>query len=169
MLQVSEPTAPVYSHTAHAFCIGRYQALAVSSGVESGSSNKNDARHKGIDADASLSMSQSMSKRVLPEWTFNLGECALGIQTSQRVKNNPQSVLVLGKSWARSVIRTLSSSTHSGERNLFCFHDNGQLLFMSKFEYNPSAFIIYTPEMNNNGKCAEQHREHQMQDTTFHV
>ena len=98
MLQVSEPIALVYSITTDAPFFARYQALAVSSGVESGSSNKNDARRKGIDADASLSMSQSMSKRVLPEWTFNMGECALGIQTSQRLRNNPQSILVLGKS-----------------------------------------------------------------------
>ena len=110
-----------------------------------------------------------MSKRVQTEWTFNLGEGAVNIQTSQRLKNNPQSIVVLGKTFARSMFATRSFSTNAGERNLFCFHDNGQLLFMSKFEYNPSAFVIYTPEMNNNGEYTERHRDDQIQDTTFHV
>jgi len=111
----------------------RYQALAISSGVDHGSNNNNDVRRKGVDDEASLSISQS-SKRVLPEWSFNLGECALGIQTTQRVRNTPQTIVVLG------------------ERNLFCLNDNGQLIFMSKFEYNPSSFVVYHTENNNNGK-----------------
>jgi Bardet-Biedl syndrome 9 protein len=86
-----------------------------------------------VDADSSLSVSQS-SKRVLPEWSFNIGECALGIQTTQRIKNTPQTILVLG------------------ERNLFCLNDNGQLLFMSKFEYSPSSFIVYTNETKNDNQ-----------------
>ncbi len=86
-----------------------------------------------MDADSSLSVSQS-SKRVLPEWSFNIGECALGIQTTQRIKNTPQTILVLG------------------ERNLFCLNDNGQLLFMSKFEYSPSSFIVYTNETKNDNQ-----------------
>ena len=53
-------------------------------------------RRKGVDTDGSLSVSQS-SKRVLPEWSFNVGECALGIQTTQRVRNTPQTIIVLGK------------------------------------------------------------------------
>ncbi|CAF0802521.1 unnamed protein product [Adineta ricciae] len=107
----------------------KYQTLAISSGVDHGSNN-NDVRRKGVEDESSLSVSQS-SKRVLPEWTFNLGECALGIQTTQRVRNTPQTIIVLG------------------ERNLFCLSDNGQLIFMSKFEYNPSSFIIYNSENNN--------------------
>ncbi|CAF1140201.1 unnamed protein product [Adineta steineri] len=109
----------------------KYQALAISSGVDHGTNN-NDVRRKGVEDESSLSTSQS-SKRVLPEWSFNLGECALGIQTTQRIKNTPQTIIVLG------------------ERNLFCLSDNGQLIFMSKFEYNPSSFIIYNNENNNNG------------------
>ncbi|CAF0861236.1 unnamed protein product [Rotaria sordida] len=109
----------------------KYQALAISSGADQGSSINNDARRKGLDMDSSVSVSQS-SKRVLPEWSFNLGECALGIQTTQRMKNTSQAIVVLG------------------ERNLFCLHDNGQLIFMSKFEYNPSTFIIYNSETSNN-------------------
>jgi Bardet-Biedl syndrome 9 protein len=111
----------------------RYQTLAISSGVDHGSSSTKDLRRKGVDDDSSLSVSQS-SKRVLPEWSFNLGECALGIQTTQRVRNTPQAILVLG------------------ERNLFCLNDNGQLIFMSKFEYNPSSFIVYNTDNNPNGK-----------------
>ncbi|CAF3434621.1 unnamed protein product [Rotaria sp. Silwood1] len=107
----------------------KYQTLAISSGVEHGS-NK-DTRRKGLDDDSSLSVPQT-SKRVLPEWSFNLGECALGIQTTQRVRSTAQIIVVLG------------------ERNLFGLHDNGQLIFMSKFEYNPSTFIIYNTETNNN-------------------
>lgn len=104
----------------------RYQALAISSGGDHGSNKDNDVRRKGVEND-SLSVSQS-SKKVLPEWSFNVGECALGIQTTQRIRNTPQTILVLG------------------ERNLFCLNDNGQLVFMSKFEYNPSSFVIYNTE-----------------------
>jgi hypothetical protein len=73
----------------------RYQTLAISSGVDHGSNTNKDVRRKGVDDDT-LSVSQS-SKRVLPEWSFNLGECALGIQITQRVKNAAQTILVLGK------------------------------------------------------------------------
>ncbi|CAF2420164.1 unnamed protein product [Rotaria sp. Silwood2] len=109
----------------------KYQTLAISSGVDHGTSVNKNARRKGLDVDSSLSVSQP-SKQVLPEWSFNLGECALGIQTTQRMKNTGQTIVVLG------------------ERNLFCLHDNGQLIFMSKFEYNPSTFIVYNSEVNNN-------------------
>lgn len=112
----------------------RYQALAISSGVDHGASANNDVRRKGGEADASLSTSQS-SKRVLPEWAFNLGECALGIQTSQRVRNASQTILVLG------------------ERNLFALNDNGQLMFMSKFEYSPSSFLIYNNETKSDAQA----------------
>jgi Bardet-Biedl syndrome 9 protein len=110
----------------------KYQALAVSSGVDHGTNNKNDVRRKGVDSDT-LSVSQS-SKRVLPEWSFNLGECALEIQTTQRIRNTPQTILVLG------------------ERNLFSLNDNGQLIFMSKFEYSPSSLIVYNNEIKTDGQ-----------------
>ena len=108
----------------------RYQTLAIASGVDPGSNANNDIRRKGGDVDSPLSTSQS-SKRVLPEWSFNLGECALGIQTNHRVRNTPQTIIVLG------------------ERNLFALNDAGQLIYMTKFEYNPSSFLIYN---NNNNE-----------------
>lgn len=111
----------------------RYQALAISSGVDHGTNNNIDARRKGVEDESSLSVSQS-SKRVLPEWSFNLGECALEIQTTQRVRNIPQTILVLG------------------ERNLFSLNDNGQLIFMSKFEYSPSSLIVYNNETKTEGQ-----------------
>lgn len=112
----------------------RYQALAISSGTDPNSSNPNDARRKGIDADPSLSLSQSSSKRVSPEWSFVLGEGALNIQLTQRVRQTSQTILVLG------------------ERNLFGLSDTGQLLFLKKFEYNPSSFVIYTHDNALNSK-----------------
>ncbi|CAF2035963.1 unnamed protein product [Rotaria magnacalcarata] len=126
-LSRSDAIATVSSNY-HVECY-KYQALAIASGTDHGSSSNNDARRKGLDIDPSLSVSQS-SKKVLPEWSFNLGECALGIQTTQRIRNASQTILVLG------------------ERNLFCLTDNGQLLFMSKFEYNPSTFIVYNSEVS---------------------
>ena len=127
----------------------RYQTLAISSGTDTGSSDNNDARRKGIDADPSLSLSQSSSKRVLPEWTFNLGECALAIQVAQRVRGAPQTILVLGKPKREE---HCSIQLNLGERNLFCLNDNGQLTFMSKFEYNPSTFVVYGNDTPANGE-----------------
>lgn len=115
----------------------RYQALAISSGVDHGSNPNNDVRRKGGEND-SLSVSQS-SKKVLPEWSFNIGECALGIQTTQKLRNTPQTILVLG------------------ERNFFALNDNGQLIFMSKFEYNPSSFILYNNDNKLDGKLDSLH------------
>jgi len=106
----------------------KYQTLAISSGADSNPTNLNDARRKGIDTDQSLSLSQSSSKRIQPEWIFNLGEAALSIQVSQRIRQTQQTILVLG------------------ERNLFCLNENGQMIFMKKFEYNPSSFVLYQPE-----------------------
>lgn len=107
--------------------------MAIASGADSGSNTNNDIRRKGGDVESPLSTSQS-SKRVLPEWSFNLGECALSIQTSQRIRNTPQTIIVLG------------------ERNLFAINDAGQLIYMSKFEYSPSSFLIYTNETKTDGQ-----------------
>jgi Bardet-Biedl syndrome 9 protein len=61
-------------------------------------------------------------KRLLPEYTFNLGEQAMNIQVHN------QQIIVLG------------------ERNLFCFTEQLVLKFMKKFDYNPSAFCVYPNE-----------------------
>ncbi|CAF1194371.1 unnamed protein product [Didymodactylos carnosus] len=95
----------------------RYQTLAISS-------DQGDKR----DLEASGTTS---SRRVLPEWSFNIGESALSIKISKT--KNAYSILCLG------------------ERNLFCLNDHGQLLFMKKFEYNPSTFITYETDQNNDG------------------
>ncbi|CAF0771550.1 unnamed protein product [Brachionus calyciflorus] len=63
------------------------------------------------------------SKRILPAYSYNLGESILDIEVFSH--NNNCSILVLG------------------ERNLFCFSETCNLKFMKKFEYNPSAFCAY--------------------------
>ena len=68
------------------------------------------------------------SKRVLPEYSFNLGEAVLDIEVvTNRDGNNQCSILILG------------------ERNLFCLSETCVLKFMKKFDYNPSSFCIYQP------------------------
>ncbi|KAM9309234.1 protein PTHB1 [Pholidichthys leucotaenia] len=62
-------------------------------------------------------------KRLMPDWTFVLGEQALDISVSSF--SHSSSIFVLG------------------ERNLYCFRDNGQIRFMKKLEYNPSCFLPY--------------------------
>ncbi|XP_078395916.1 protein PTHB1 isoform X6 [Cetorhinus maximus] len=64
-------------------------------------------------------------KRLTRDWMMNIGEQALDICIVS-FKQAASSVLVLG------------------ERNLFCFKENGQLRFMKKLEYNPSCFLPYT-------------------------
>ncbi|KAJ9592376.1 hypothetical protein L9F63_015944, partial [Diploptera punctata] len=82
----------------------RYQALAEAGGVEDQES--------------------SSGRRLLPDWTYNLGEAALDIQ-----------VVVWSNSYCDIVIL--------GERNLFCLKDNGTLLFMKRLEYKPCCFHPY--------------------------
>ncbi|XP_043544707.1 protein PTHB1 isoform X4 [Chiloscyllium plagiosum] len=64
-------------------------------------------------------------KRLTRDWMVNIGEQAL-------------DVCVVSFNQATSSILVL------GERNLFCFKENGQLRFMKKLEYNPSCFLPYT-------------------------
>ncbi|XP_072322955.1 protein PTHB1 isoform X2 [Scyliorhinus torazame] len=64
-------------------------------------------------------------KRLTRDWTVSIGEQALDICIVS-FNQTASSILVLG------------------ERNLFCFKENGQLRFMKKLEYNPSCFLPYT-------------------------
>nr|XP_057909015.1 protein PTHB1 isoform X3 [Doryrhamphus excisus] len=73
------------------------------------------------DADLSL---KGGGKRLSPDWTMVLGELALDISVPS-FSHSSFSIFVLG------------------ERNLYCFRDNGQIRFMKKLEYNPSCFLPY--------------------------
>ncbi|XP_078253729.1 protein PTHB1 isoform X1 [Rhinoraja longicauda] len=64
-------------------------------------------------------------KRITMDWMVNIGEQALDIYMTS-FNQASASILVLG------------------ERNLYCFKENGQLRFMKKLEYNPSCFLPYT-------------------------
>lgn len=64
-------------------------------------------------------------KRITMDWMVNIGEQALDIYITS-LNQASASILVLG------------------ERNLYCFKENGQLRFMKKLEYNPSCFMPYT-------------------------
>uniref|UniRef100_A0A8C6PFT8 Bardet-Biedl syndrome 9 n=1 Tax=Nothobranchius furzeri TaxID=105023 RepID=A0A8C6PFT8_NOTFU len=66
-------------------------------------------------------------KRLSPDWTFVLGEQALDVSVPS-FSHSSSSILVLG------------------ERNLFCFRDNGQICFMKKLEFNPSCFQPYASD-----------------------
>ena len=92
----------------------RYQTLATSTKSYERKSNDTNAKQK----------------RVLPEYTFNLGEAALDID----IVNNGTActILVLG------------------ERNLFCLTETCILKYMKKFDYNPSCFCAY-PIISSNG------------------
>ncbi|CAL8290059.1 unnamed protein product [Merluccius merluccius] len=63
-------------------------------------------------------------KRLTPDWTVILGEAALDLSVPS-FSHASSSICVLG------------------ERNLYCFRDNGQIRFMKKLEYNPSCFLPY--------------------------
>ncbi|XP_027142676.1 protein PTHB1 isoform X2 [Larimichthys crocea] len=64
-------------------------------------------------------------KRLMPDWTFVLGEQALDLSVPS-FSHSSSSIFVLG------------------ERNLYCLRDNGQIRFMKKLEFNPSCFLPYT-------------------------
>ncbi|CAJ1063068.1 protein PTHB1 [Xyrichtys novacula] len=68
-------------------------------------------------------------KRLTPDWTFVLGEQALDLCVPT-FSHSCASIFVLG------------------ERNLYCFRDNGQIRFMKKLEFNPSCFLPYTTVMD---------------------
>lgn len=65
------------------------------------------------------SSSRDEGKRVLPDFSYNLGEPAIDIDV------HGQCIIVLG------------------ERNLFCFTEMCALKYMKKFDFNPSAFCVY--------------------------
>lgn len=62
-------------------------------------------------------------KRLTPDWTFNIGENAVNIVVGNF--SNMSAIFVLG------------------ERAFYCLQCNGSLLFMKKFEYNPSCILPY--------------------------
>uniref|UniRef100_A0A8D3DMV7 Bardet-Biedl syndrome 9 n=1 Tax=Scophthalmus maximus TaxID=52904 RepID=A0A8D3DMV7_SCOMX len=63
-------------------------------------------------------------KRLMPDWTFVLGEQALELSVPS-FSHASSSIFVLG------------------ERNFYCLRDNGQIRFMKKLEFNPSCFLPY--------------------------
>ncbi|XP_022062616.2 protein PTHB1 isoform X2 [Acanthochromis polyacanthus] len=63
-------------------------------------------------------------KRLMPDWTFVLGEQALDLCVPS-FSHSTSSIFILG------------------ERNLYCLRDNGQIRFMKKLEFNPSCFLPY--------------------------
>ena len=75
----------------------------------------------------STDSSATKQKKILPEFTYNLGESALDIEIVNHSVNGMSacSILVLG------------------ERNLYCLTDTGVLRFMRKFDFNPSCFCPY--------------------------
>ncbi|XP_034554446.1 protein PTHB1 isoform X2 [Notolabrus celidotus] len=64
-------------------------------------------------------------KRLTPDWCFVLGEQALDLSVPS-FSHSSASIFALG------------------ERNLYCFRDNGQIRYMKKLEFNPSCFLPYT-------------------------
>ena len=92
----------------------RYQTLATTSQRPSANSKLDTANLK--------------HKKILPEYTYSLGEAALDIAViDQQVPGGHAhcSVLILG------------------ERNLFCLTETCTLKFMRKFDLNPAAFCAY--------------------------
>ncbi|XP_069777139.1 protein PTHB1 isoform X4 [Narcine bancroftii] len=83
--------------------------------VATDAENKHDSEHQKLGS----------GKRLMKDWMVNIGEQALDICITS-FSQAASSILVLG------------------ERNLFCFKENGQLRFMKKLEYNPSCFLPYT-------------------------
>lgn len=68
-------------------------------------------------------------KKILPEYTYNLGEAALDIEIVNQVSSNGQQVCLI---------------LILGERNLYCLTETCSLKFMKKFDFNPSCFCAYT-------------------------
>ena len=89
----------------------KYQILATSATTLERKNNEN---------------SNAKQKKILPEFTYNLGEAALDIDIVLNSSSTSScSILVLG------------------ERNLYCFSDSCVLRYMKKFDYNPSCFCAY--------------------------
>ncbi|XP_073486578.1 protein PTHB1 isoform X2 [Aquarana catesbeiana] len=88
----------------------KYQVLAVATDADS----KKETEQQKIGS----------GKRLLADWTLNIGEQALDISIVS-FNNTVFSIFVLG------------------ERNFFCLKENGQIRFMKKLEYHPSCFLPY--------------------------
>lgn len=71
------------------------------------------------------SQNPKSGKRVTHDWTFNLGEPALDLSYVQATESSPSALFVLG------------------ERSLFCLSEMGKLLYIKKFDFNPSCFLPY--------------------------
>ena len=72
-------------------------------------------------------------KKIVPEYTFNLGEPVLDIDVINQGSGSGQvtcSILVLG------------------ERNIFCLSETCVFKYMKKLDYNPSSFCAF-PILNN--------------------
>ncbi|ETE63327.1 Protein PTHB1, partial [Ophiophagus hannah] len=70
-------------------------------------------------------------KKLAVDWISNIGEQAL-------------DVCVV------SFNQLVSSIFVLGERNLFCFKDNGQIRFIKKLDHSPSCFLPYSVKRNMN-------------------
>uniref|UniRef100_A0A8C5WR55 PTHB1 N-terminal domain-containing protein n=1 Tax=Laticauda laticaudata TaxID=8630 RepID=A0A8C5WR55_LATLA len=64
-------------------------------------------------------------KKLVVDWISNIGEQALDICVV-------------------SFSQLISSIFVLGERNLFCFKDNGQIRFIKKLDHSPSCFLPYS-------------------------
>lgn len=94
----------------------KYQSLALTSKFANNTKSvASDEPQNELD-----SLNSSVGgKRILPDYSYNIGEAAIDIQVYG------SNIVVLG------------------ERNLFCFTETCALRFMKKFDYNPSAFCVY--------------------------
>ena len=63
-------------------------------------------------------------RKLLADWTYNLGEAALDAK-AVTWSNSYCDIVILG------------------ERNLFCLKDNGTLNFMKRLEYKPCCLNTY--------------------------
>ena len=99
----------------------KYQILATSASTLERKSNEN---------------TNVKQKKILPEFTYNLGEAAIDIEIVNYSNSSTCSILVLG------------------ERNLYCFSDTCAFKYMKKFDFNPSCFCAY-PIISSNGGSSD--------------
>jgi Bardet-Biedl syndrome 9 protein len=101
----------------------KYQILATSASTLERKTNDNNANSTNV-----------KQKKILPEFTYNLGEAAIDIEIVNYNNSSNCSILVLG------------------ERSLYCFSDTCVLKYMKKFDFNPSCFCAYPIiSSSNNG------------------
>lgn len=107
----------------------KYQSLALTAKFANNTSGSNESESSkrgndgsgggGNQLDNLNGSSASNQKRILPDYSYNIGEAAVDIQVYGT------NIVVMG------------------ERNLFCLNETCVLRFMKKFDYNPSAFCVY--------------------------